>query len=82
LRCHRKIDEKRDDEIVERTAPAIRRVGVTGRDRSYFRGFLSSLSFDSPPNFDGRRNLRFPRLALAKLDRDVCNRRSGFFSAP
>jgi hypothetical protein len=81
LRCHREINKKRDDEIVERTAPAIRGLSGSGRDRNYFRGFPSLLSFDSPRNFDGRRNLRFPRPALAELERDVCNRRSGFFSA-
>ena len=76
------MNEKRGDEIVERTAPAIRRLGRSGRDGRYFRGLLSSLSFDPPRNFDASGNLRFLRPALAELDRDVCNRRSGFLSAP
>ena len=76
------MNEKRGDEIVERTAPAIRRLGRSGRDGRYFRGLLSSLSFDPPRNFNARGNLRFLRPALAELDRDVCNRRSGFLSAP
>ncbi len=75
------MNEKRDDEVVELAATAIRRFGGNGWAGNYSRGFFASPFFCSPPNFNRGRGLLRYSVALADGDRDVCNRRAWLFSA-
>jgi hypothetical protein len=75
------MNEKRDDEDVDLAATAIRRHGGNGWTGNYFRGFFAASFFGSPHNFNRGRGLLRHRLALAKGDRDICNRRAWLFSA-
>jgi len=75
------MNEKRDDEVVELAATAIRRLGGNGWARNYSRGFFAASSFGSPRNFNRRRSVLRYSVVLANGDRDVCNRRAWLFSA-
>ena len=75
------MNEKRDDEVVELAATAIRRFGGNGWAGNYSRGFFASPFFCSPHNFNRGRGLLRYSVALADGDRDVCDRRAWLFSA-
>jgi len=75
------MNKKRDDEVVELAATAIRRPGGNGRAGNYSRGFFAAPFFCSPRNFNRGRALLRHSVALANDDCDVCNRRAWLFSA-
>ena len=75
------MNEKRDDELVECAATAIRRPGGNGGVRNYSRGFFAAPFFGSPRNFNRGRGLLRHSVALANDDCDLCNRRAWLFSA-
>ena len=74
------MNEKRDDELVELAATAIRRPGGNGWTGNYFRGFFAAPFFGSPRNFNRSRGLLRHSVALANGDSDVCKRRAWLFS--
>ena len=74
------MNEKRDDELVECAATAIRRPGGNGGVRNYSRGFFAAPFFGSPRNFNRSRDLLHHSVALANGDSDVCKRRAWLFS--
>jgi hypothetical protein len=51
------MNEKRDDEVVELAATAIRRPGGNGWTGNYCRGFVAAPFFCSPRNFNRGRGL-------------------------
>ena len=74
------MNEKRNDELVECAATAIRRPGGNGGVRNYSRGFFAAPFFGSPRNFNRGRGLLRHSVALANDDRDIYNRRAWLFS--
>ena len=75
------MNEKRDDEVVELAATAIRRPGGNGWAGNYSRGFFATPFFHCHCNFNRGRGLLRYSAALANGDRDVCNRRAWLFPA-
>ena len=75
------MNEKRDDEVVELAATAIRWPSGNGWTGNYSRGFFAAPFFGSPRNFNRGRGLLRHSVALANGDRDVCKRRARLFSA-
>ena len=75
------MNEKRDDEVVELAATAIRRPGGNGWTGNYSRGFFAAPFFGSPRNINRGRGLLRYSAALANGDPDVCNRGAWLFPA-
>ena len=75
------MNEKRDDEVVELAATAIRRLSGNGWAGNYSREFFAASSFSSPLNFNRGRGLLRYSVALANGNPDVCNCRAWLFPA-
>ena len=75
------MNEKRDDEVVELAATAIRRPGGNGWAGNYSRGFFAASFFGSPRNFNRGRGLLRYSVAMANGNPDVCNCRAWLFPA-